>query len=360
MQVQTPQNQLTPLLQVNYDQIYNQLLARLTPRQMIFAKWRAGFGGIIQWDLPSGLQWRRLSEADSYDYSAVMSLLENVSSEAKQSLGTNRKMIDAVYSVPSLDYIYYSHDTNGEYKLMLTGWGYRFPNNPAVDPLTYTPRQKQQVEILFRADDAPVGSLPVQLIRHSGHVGLNADENGILDLGTQDIDARFDFNIPSYGRSFSITVEKGRQQYVVDLSIHQPALPTVSPAAQPAEPEPINVEIDNIHVKFYGNDGQPVENATARFIQNNREVAAVGLLDGGEAVIEASALEAGDVEIRLSSPTETFPIFTMDYNPAEHDYEIYFHKKTRHNPWPIIIAAAIALLATTVAIASLVDLSGIF
>lgn len=351
MQIQTPQSQLTPLLHVNYDQIYNQLVARLTPREMIFAKWRAGFGGIIQWDLPQDLTWQQLSKADSYDYQACMALLENVSSEAKRTLGSNKAMIDAVYSVPSLDYVYYSRTPQGEYRIMLAGWGYRFPTSPALNPLSYSTRKLQPVDIYFRADGEPVASLPVELVRNTSHVGLSADDSGKLNLGSQEVGATFEFFIPSYGRNFSITIEQGRQQYLVDLTVEK-TIPEEIPAVDiPAEPEPINLTIDNIRIKFVNQNGSPVENATARFIQNGAEVASTGLLNDGVAVIESTSLQPGTVEVRLSSPTAQYPVFNMVNDPTELDYEVYFHEVEKSKKWPIFVAIAIAAVATIAAAA---------
>lgn len=72
MRVQIHYNELRPLIKEGYEKVYDAMSRLLAPEEMIFAKWEAGFGGILQWTLPNDYTWRNFTQGDNYDKQAVI------------------------------------------------------------------------------------------------------------------------------------------------------------------------------------------------------------------------------------------------------------------------------------------------
>ena len=101
MRVQINHNELRPLIKEGYEKVYDAMNRLLAPEDMIFAKWEAGFGGILQWTLPQDYTWRNFTQADDYDKNEIIGEFMRQKEIGSKKLGTNEKLKEAVYSIPS-------------------------------------------------------------------------------------------------------------------------------------------------------------------------------------------------------------------------------------------------------------------
>ena len=98
---------------------YDAMSRLLAPEEMIFAKWEAGFGGILQWTLPNDYMWRNFTQADDYDKQVVINEFLRLKEIGEKKLGTNERLKQAVYSIPSEASVYYTVTPDGKYHVML-------------------------------------------------------------------------------------------------------------------------------------------------------------------------------------------------------------------------------------------------
>lgn len=323
MQIQVSHSELTPLVKVDYDKLYNDLGVKLTPDEMIFARRKAGFGGVLQWDLPSSVTWTALSRLSGFERTEALQILDSLRRTGMAKLGSNRRMIECVYSVPSADWVYAGRDDAGHIHVMLAGWGYRYPNAPALDPLTWHPEGEQDVKLRFISAGATVPT-EIDLRFESGSTKrLPSGADGDVALGQLAPGTMLRFTELSSGREFSFAVEKGRGLYLFDVTPAKEIIPHVEPDPVIDDPVVISPEIS---IRLIGYDGRPVSRGELCVMDAGLVRVAAGVGSDGMVRIDSSLLAPGvPFTAKLSGAGENYGDAPLVIDEGELDYEIHYH-----------------------------------
>lgn len=362
MQIQIPYNEVTPLVKIDYAKIYNDLQRTLSPDEMIFAKWRAGFGGLIQWDLPGDTQWTRISNANSFDRNDAMALFKRLKESAMTKLGSNRQLIDAVYSIPSIDYLYCSRNADGSMRVILAGWGYRFPRTPQIDPLKWHPEGMQNVIVKFVEDGAPIAAT-MELRHASGFTSqYAADANGQINFGAHSPGTNFRFSVPSHNRDFSLNVAKGQEEYIYDLTVPKAVTPPPVPEIPQPRPEPepeLNISPEAT-ITFIGFDGKPIPCGEAQILRNGLPVMVQGISPDGSIRFGASDIPANTpLSIKLTNTPLKLSDVPFSFDSDELQYEVHFNHEAGRRTSPMLgIILAVVLTAAAFVVLASTDVMG--
>lgn len=349
-----PFNEITPLTKVDYTKIYNDLSTKLSPDEMVFAKWRAGFGGMIQWDMPADLNWVPVNSVNSFERNEAMALLRNVRASASGKLGSNVALIDAVYSIPDPSFMYVARDAGGRLRIMLCGWGYRYPKVSAINPLSWSPDGEQPVRMKF-VENGNEAIVTVNLNHASGYSkSLPTDDAGELDLGNHRPGSRFSFTVQGRDHVYTLDVVEGKSVYLYDLTVAQPDIPVPPQIVDTPAPEPVeDIVVGDVRINLFEGENKPVTPARVRVRSGDRTLFEGSVDKDGSVKIQLSEFGGVSVfDVELSRGSKRWPTVSVGYDPTETLYEIHYNEQQRSqgSGWWLI---AIGVAATVVAFLAL-------
>lgn len=226
--------ELRPLLgnTIPYAQIYQQLYP-VAQRAGLLMPNREEGAGYLQWSLP-GEDWTSLSDADE----ELKATVAGVYNERRTKLADtfkNMKMRDALLAVPSEKQILFRRNGN-DWDIAMVAWGYCYPNHPPVGDLKgYAPPQKirQQVNIGFMWDGELLPHFDFlldNLQRQTGDDGYFRTDAPLV-VGSS-------YEIVYAGQTlWLLTVEKGKEDYVRDLTCRTDVVVFVTEDGQPVAGE---------------------------------------------------------------------------------------------------------------------------
>ncbi|MDE6316790.1 MAG: Ig-like domain-containing protein [Muribaculaceae bacterium] len=368
MRVQIQHTELRPLIKEGYDKVYDAMTRLLAPEEIIFAKWEAGFGGILQWTLPNDYEWRPFTAADNYDKQAIVNEFMRLKEIGEKKLGTNERLKQAVYSIPSEASVYYAVTSDGAYHIMLTAWGYSFPAHaPVTDIKWQLPPESQDTTLRLIEDGKPMVNLPFDIHRSPVVLHHQLDDKGEKYLGKLMPGTQIFIEVPSLSRRLTLTVEPGKSVYTFDMTVARNEIPPVTPPETHSEPEE-EAETEEvirgdrtISVQFIGIDGKPVAARTVTLSQDNGVTTEATTDDKGFIYISESDFATGTtVTTRIvdvpDMPKYTKAAFVIE--PEENEYVIVYSERSKSDFWPAILVGvlAVALSALTIWGALKVDL----
>lgn len=194
---------------------------------LLFADPQVG-AGYLQWTL-SGTGWIAFPNGTDDQRSVVAQLYKERKSLMQNSL-QGSVLKDLVFTVPSDDFIFFRQDGD-KWEIALTAWGYKYPDRPASSELDtwISKHELQKVNIAFLWAGQKQPNFGFKL---SGHIRSTSSDgcmhvDGLLPVGKV-------YTIETLvGRSFELIVEKGKSDYIfdltqyfqVDVSIYQDQLP---------------------------------------------------------------------------------------------------------------------------------------
>lgn len=193
----------------------------LTDDENIFAAIDFGVGCYV-WTLPSGYDWHKLSEAADTD------MVRNILSEKKSLI--RRKLsgvleswqLDAVFSVPSDDFIYYSKDELGIVNVRLVAWDYQLPAKMEAVGGGFkrpAPPALQDVRLMFKEAGKPAAHYRCLVKTLNNSVEERAaDETGCIELKGLCVGYHCIIKSADKLHDFSFVVEKEKDEYVFDVT----------------------------------------------------------------------------------------------------------------------------------------------
>ena len=363
MKVQFHHNELRPLIKEGYDKVYDAMSRLMTPEELIFAKWEAGFGGVLQWTLPKEHEWRSFSQGDNYDKQAVVNEFMRIKGIGLQKLGTNEKLKQAVYSIPSEGSIYYTITPDGKYHVMLTAWGYSFPTQAPITDITWVlPAGSQDTTARFIENGNPMVNLPIKIHRKVVVLNHTLDENGEKYFGKLVPGDELLIEVPSHNKMLTLKVVPGQMVYTFDLTIaqqpyhHTPTIPTPTIPTVPQTPdnEPEEIVVDRtVKIQLVGCDGKPIGNRAVNIMQRGN--AGVGKLTDASGCIYLcnNDLAAGStlkIQIKDAAQQPQYSDFEMVVEDKEDDYVIVYHEKKRSWWWLYLLLFLVAVALAYVVI----------
>lgn len=356
MIVQVHHNEIKPLITEGYEKVYDAMKRLLPPDELIFAPWSAGFGDVIQWELPRDYTWRSFAQADDYDRQIIINEFLRIKSSAEQKLGRNERLKKAVFSIPSEASVYYTVTPDGHYRVMLTGWGYSFPAQAPLTDITWQlPAGAQETTARFIENGAPAANLPFEISRNGSILRHTTDSNGEMSLGKLTPGTVIDMFVPSVSRQFSLTVVASQNLYTFDISVEKPRheIPVIKPEV-PAE-EDIKEEEEEviqadrtIKVQFVGTDGHPIAGRTVTAAQRDNAPTELTTDDNGCIYLSNNDFLTGlPVSMHIvetpDKPAYADAQFVIDAD--EDDYAIIYNEIKKTKIWLAVILALLAAAA---------------
>lgn len=351
MRVQINHNELRPLIKEGYEKVYDAMNRLLAPEDMIFAKWEAGFGGILQWTLPQDYTWRNFTQADDYDKNEIISEFMRQKEIGSKKLGTNEKLKEAVYSIPSEASVYYTITPEGNYKVMLTAWGYSFPNKaPVNDMAWYYPVESQDTTARFVENGKPMVNLPIDIPRKDKVLHKVLDENGEQSLGKLMPGTEICIDVPSLKRRVTLTVVRGQSVYTFDMPTFteepKPEPKPEPPAPPIEEPEPEEpVSERTFKIQFVGTDGKAIANRDVTLTCNDRSIQAT-TDEAGCVNLPGSGIADGNIIAAHVNDAPQQPSYVDANIVVEHEeneYAVIYKERKKSNAWLPIVLTILAL-----------------
>lgn len=356
MRVQIHYNELRPLIKEGYEKVYDAMSRLLAPEEMIFAKWEAGFGGILQWTLPNDYTWRNFTQADNYDKQAVINEFMRLKAIGEKKLGNNERLKQAVYSIPSEASVYYTVTPDGQYHVMLTAWGYSFPTQaPLTDISWQLPAESQDTTVRFIENGKPMVNLPFDIHRNGTVLHHQLDGKGEKYFGKLTPGSELYIEVPSFSRRLTLTVVSGQTVYTFDMTTAEPRKPHIAadkpevpetPEEKTGEEEEIICGERTLKIQFIGCDGKPITGRTATLTQNRGKQTEVTTDDTGCVYLSGNDFADGSAVRSHINDAPEQPVYAdadIVIEPGEDEYAVvYTERRSTSGPWLALILGILA------------------
>lgn len=189
---------------------------------LIIAEHQVG-AGYLQWSLP-GSDWTAFSQGTEAQKSAVAQAYKVRKAQMQATLNGS-PLQGIIFSVPSDDFIFFRQ--NGEnWDIALTAWGYKYVDKPSGGELdTYITKQNlQKVNICFTWTGQ---TFPRFSFKLAGHLRSTSDDGFMHIDGPLPVGSTYNIETTT-GRAFTLMVEKGKENYIFDLTQYFQAEITVT------------------------------------------------------------------------------------------------------------------------------------
>lgn len=199
---------------ISMEQLYKQLQPMESKAGLTFCQPQAG-AGYYQWTL-NGNDWVSFTDLDDSIKPLAAQKFKDCKA-AMSSLMNGAPLVEYIFTVPSEAHIFFR--SNGEnLDMALAAWAYKYPDRNMGNALeTWRSRiDMQDVHIGFLWDEKKIPHLPFKvdgLPRKTGEDGM-FHVDGKLPVGKS-----LTLSLES-GKTYPITVEKGRADYLYDLTQH--------------------------------------------------------------------------------------------------------------------------------------------
>lgn len=238
------------------EQIYNILESYLDRDENIFAKFSAS-NGMYYWDCP-GSGWHKMSEADQFVKGEINDVIEQKRRLIEPKLkDTLIKPLDALFNVPSEDYIYYRYKDDNSIEVILVAWDYRFPARGPEETghiKVKKPAKKQDVKITIKeaGNNVPNYKLLIRKLNGDGFADKETDSSGSLQMK---LPVGFECVIMSKDKEhdFTFIVEEDKSEYVFDITKPLEVKIYVEKDDKPADNLPVNVNYNGSDIVLYTN-----------------------------------------------------------------------------------------------------------
>ena len=262
MEIRQPEDGVNKIISkdiLTSEQIWNILCDLLPEKSRVFASFSTA-AGMFVWTLP-GTGWTPLSEADDSTALMVRDTLKAKRRAVARALSDYPSVqIEALFTVPSDDFVFFRDGLDGQFQIMLAAWDYRFPDpleGMEVKMPDDAPEKWQDVTLKFIEADRPVPGYGLRLKLADGRFAAKrTDADGCFPMPGLEIGKRFTVLAADGSRDFSFTVEEGRSLIVYDLT------------------GPVTVEVEVTH------DGMAAKGLVVQVVYVGRDYEAVTGMDG--------------------------------------------------------------------------------
>lgn len=243
MNVKLHLGEVIPLLDkhISKKQIHQLLSPIALQANLLFSEEKSGIG-YLQWDLP-GSDWISFIDGDENQKSSVAQVYQQRIAVMRSAL-KGSPFETAIFTIPAEKFIYFRPQGNS-WEIAVTAWGYKYPNQPGSGELDIyiTKTILQDVMIGFQWADELLPNLAFRL----NGFPRTTEEDGWFKMGGQlSIDSHFALELRS-GQRFALTVEKGRSEYIYDLTQYIQVEVAVEKDEKPLENCTCEINFNGIH-----------------------------------------------------------------------------------------------------------------
>lgn len=228
-------------------QISTQLQPIAKKAGIIFADHQVG-AGYLQWSL-QGNNWTSFSSGTDAQKSVVAQLYKDRKNKMQESL-QGSLLKDLIFSVPSEDFIYFRQ--NGDnWDIALTAWGYKYLDKVATTELDILISKKilQTVNVGFSWAGKTLSDFSFKL---SGHSRITSSDGLFHIDGQLPVGSSYQIETQT-GRDFTLLVEKGKENYVFDLTDYFQIEITVCQDNMPVPNVPCDLEFNGHRESMFTN-----------------------------------------------------------------------------------------------------------
>jgi hypothetical protein len=214
MNIKLQLGNVRPLIdkRLSMEQISRELQPIADQAKLVFATRQIGVGN-LQWSLP-GSDWTPVPQGNEEEKATVAQIFSTRKALMQNAL-QGSPLKDAIFSVPSEDFVFFRRHGE-EWEIALTAWGYKYLDKPATTDLDIflTKNELQNVNVAFSWSGRTLPEYKFKLKQ----LPRVTSSDGFL---------HFDRPVPvgnSYsletlaGQSFTLIVEKGKEDYVFDVT----------------------------------------------------------------------------------------------------------------------------------------------
>lgn len=298
------------------EQIWNILSEELPEKSRIFAAFSTA-PGMYVWTLP-GSGWEPLTKVDEATASDARDILNAKRREVANLLAAYPALrIDALFTIPSDEYVFVKSAGDGSLQIMLAAWDYKSParvNENLPRFVEELPKKRQDVVLEFVEAGKPVSHYPFLLKLFDGKLSpKQADGNGCFPMQGLLVGNSYSLFSEDRSRDFSFLVEAGKSELVYDLTgdIHLEV--TVIRDDAPASDVPVQVS-------FAGGEYSAVTGADG--------IARVDLPYRTEAEVIAR------VEGKMQTVSAEYPLTKMDFELRTPQATIIVEYRQNEKPVP--------------------------
>lgn len=226
---------------ISRKQVYQLLSPIAVQAKLLFPEEKSGFG-YLQWDLP-GSDWISFMDGDDNQKSSVAQVFQQRKAIMRSALNGS-PLATAIFTIPAEKFIYFRPQGNS-WEIAVTAWGYKYPNLPGSGELDIyiTKTILQNVMIGFQWADELLPNLAFRL----NGLPRTTEEDGWFKMdGQLPIDSHFVLELHS-GQRFALTVEKGRSEYIYDLTQYMQVKVIVKKDDKPFENCSCEINFNGIH-----------------------------------------------------------------------------------------------------------------
>lgn len=257
MEIKVAENgvyKIIPKEEFTSEQIWSILSEVLPEKDQVFAAFSTAPRNYV-WTLP-GKGWTRLTEADDATLALVQDALNDKRSLVSRALADYPSLrVEALFTVPSDDYIFFRPAPDGSVQVMLVAWDYKLPARQEGTEVVISgsPHLKRQdIRLRFIEADKPKSGYRFLLRLIDGKfTAKEADDAGCFSMPGLVVGNSYVLYSQDRSRDFSFKVEPGKTEIVFDLTGTITVEVKVNRDDAPAEGVPVQIS-------FAGEEYSPV------------------------------------------------------------------------------------------------------
>ena len=243
MNIKLHLGEVVPLLDkhISEKQVHQLLNPLAMQANLLFPEVKSG-SGYLQWDLP-GKNWISFSDgSDNQKFLVAQEYQKRKSILCSALKGSPFET--AIFTIPAEKFIYF-RPQGDSWEIAVTAWGYKYPNQSGSGELDIyiTKTVLQDVMVGFQWADKLLPNLTFRL----NGLPRTSEEDGWFKMdGQLPIDSHFVLELHS-GERFSLTVEKGKSEYIYDLTQYFQVEIAVKQDERPLENCTCEINFNGIH-----------------------------------------------------------------------------------------------------------------
>lgn len=206
-------SEINQLIGKNYSmiQLGNELNLLTKNIGLFFIEPQVGSGYLL-WTLPE-TDWKSFNEFDDANKPIVASIYKELCDNVREIL-KNSPITESILTVPSNDFVYF-HKNGDKWEVALAAWGCKLVDVPVGNDIeTWIKHNDTQiVNIAFAWNDKLIPNMPFQI----NDVAKSTSSDGYFHVGEVPLSENLSLNTTK-GDHFNIIVEKGKSEYIFDIT----------------------------------------------------------------------------------------------------------------------------------------------
>jgi len=270
--------------------------------------------GYYEWLFDCPGEPHPLSEAPADVVPAVRTAFQELTSQVQKKFG-NSILGQRLTHVPNDDYIFYYKDADGNYQVILTGWGFTNFRGSTGSTITKKLADKPvtvDVNIGFSNDGELLKNYPFSLLMADRRMPNNCttDSGGLYHFATP-IRVGTTFSITELigNKQFELRVQEGQTEYIFDLTESVNVSVIVSQDGRPLPGAEVTLNYRD-QQQTYMTDGSGMVVCSLNYHDNETVSASCN----GKKATQAISHEGNELRIDLKTVTESPVVKVIDQN----------------------------------------------